>query len=435
MTIICGTDFSPAARDATHVAARLSCRLKEDLVLVHAVAPPPSDPLTELDLDPVRGAFADALEREAAEPRAKGLEVATLAEMGSPDEVIVRVARQRDANLIVLGAVGQRRGTHWLLGSVADHVARTTPVPLLLVRDAKRLEAWIESRETLRVLLATDLSPVSDFALDWLQTAFAPAGKADVLLVYVANPGVEAGRLHLGGPIPHHDLNPVADEVVRRELRERTGRLSLGGRVSHAVRVTFGHIGAEIANAAGESNADLVVVGAHQRGLLARATHESVARTVIQSASANVLLVPFHTADEKFRALEAPRIKTILAATDFSPCANRAVAWAMSIAPPGSKVVIFNATNGRVTSEQATEDLEHFEHPRSWPDNVEVSVVVRKDKDVARAIWGEAQRADADVIVVGAHGESGLRALVGNVTREVIALSTKPVLVVRDETT
>lgn len=433
MSIICGTDFSPAAREATEIAARLSCRLKEELVLVHAVAPQPSDPIT-VDLGPVRAAMAEALEHEAAGVRSKGLKVTTLAEMGSPDEVLVRIAKERDADLIVLGAVGQRRGTHWLLGSVADHVARTTPIPLLLVRDAERLQAWITANETLRVLLATDLSPVSDFALDWLQTNFQPAGKADVLLVYVANPGVEAGRLHLGGPISHRDLHPIADEVVRRELRKRSGRLNLGGSVSSAVRVTFGHIGAEIAGAADEAKADLVVIGAHQRGLLARATHESVARTVIQSASANVLCIPYHTVDEKFRALEAPPIRTILAATDFSPCGNRAVAWAMAIAPAGSKVIIFNAVDGRVASERASEDLSQFEHPRSWPDNVEVSVIVHNDGDVARTIWSEAQKADADVIVVGAHGESGLRAIVGSVARELIALSTKPVLVVRDDT-
>lgn len=428
MAIICGTDFSPAARDAVEVASKLSCRTKEELVLVHAVAPRPSDPITVVDLDRLRGTFAEALEHEAAELRTRGLEVTTHAEMGSPDEVIVRIARQRDADLIVLGAVGQRRGTHWLLGSVADHVARTTPVPLLLVRDAKRLQAWIQANETLRVLLATDLSPVSDFALEWLQSTFNSIGPCNVLLLHVANPGVEAGRLNLSGPISHRDLHPIADEVIRRELRKRAGRLALRGEVTPDVRVTFGHVAEEIVSAAAESSADLVVVGAHQRGLLARATHESIARSVVQSTGTNVLCVPFHTPDEKFRALEAPAVRTIVAATDFSACGNRAVAWAMGIAPAGSNVVIFHA------ADRATEDLTTFEHPRSWPDNVTVTVAVHNNGNVAKAIWTEAQRRDADIIVVGAHGQSGFRALLGSVARDLVALSTKPVLVVREET-
>jgi len=292
MTIICGTDFSAASHEALEVAARLSCRRKEDLVLVHVAAP-------QLDLDPVHGAIAEALEHEAATLREKGLRVRTHAEIGSPDEVIVRVARQRGADLIVLGAVGQRRGTHWLLGSVADHVARTTPIPLLLVRDGKPLHACMEGTGNLRIVVPTDLSPVSDSVLDSLQTAFAPAGKCDVLLVYVADSGVEAGRLHLGGPIQHRDLHPIADEVVRRELRDRTARVSLGCRVSHQVRDASGHAGAEIVNAADETSADLIVVATDPRGWLARATNESVAHTVIRSSTTNVLCVPAGAAGEK----------------------------------------------------------------------------------------------------------------------------------------
>ena len=98
MSIICGTDFSPAAREATDIAARLSCRLNEELVLVHAVAPQASDPIT-VDLGPVRAAMAEALESEAAGVRSKGLQVTTLAEMGSPDEVLLEPAPQPRCNV------------------------------------------------------------------------------------------------------------------------------------------------------------------------------------------------------------------------------------------------------------------------------------------------------------------------------------------------
>ena len=132
MTIVCGTDFSQPARDAVAVAAKLSCRLKQDLVLVHAVAPHAADPMG-FDFEPLRAAMAGALEHEAAEMRSAGLKVATRAVIGWPEEEIVQTAREAGADLIVMGALGRHQGLYWLIGSVAERVAQTTPVPLLLV--------------------------------------------------------------------------------------------------------------------------------------------------------------------------------------------------------------------------------------------------------------------------------------------------------------
>ncbi|OLL31129.1 universal stress protein UspA [Burkholderia sp. SRS-W-2-2016] len=47
---------------------------------------------------------------------------------------IVREAARWQADMIVMGTHGRRGVTRWLLGSVAERVARLTPVPLLLVQ-------------------------------------------------------------------------------------------------------------------------------------------------------------------------------------------------------------------------------------------------------------------------------------------------------------
>ena len=53
---------------------------------------------------------------------------------GTPAETLIAVAQQRGADLIVLGSHG-RRGLHRLfLGSIAEHVVRSAPVPVLVVR-------------------------------------------------------------------------------------------------------------------------------------------------------------------------------------------------------------------------------------------------------------------------------------------------------------
>ncbi len=431
MTVVCGTDFSDAAGDAVAIAAKLSRRTKQSLLLVHAVVPQPADPIAA-DLEPARAAMAEALGREAAALRKDGLEVSTRSVIGWADEVLTRAASETDADLIVLGAIGHRRGAHWLIGSVAENVAKTTSVPLLLVRDRRSLDDWFEGREVLRVVLATDFSPVSDFALEWLQK-LSTIGPSDTLLTYVANPAIESARMNISGPVSRRHLHPVVDEVLRRELREREKRLETGGQVRSAVKLSLDQPGRAIVETVEAENAGLVVVGAHQRRWIDRVWSGSVAQAVVHGAPANVVCVPFHTPDERFRALETPAIRTILAATDLSPCGNHAVAWAMGVAPHGSKVVVFNAATGPAEHARAAADLAKMNHPRSWPEDVVVETEIAEQTDVPKAICAAAQRCGADMIVVGAHGHSRLRTMLGSVARELLALSTKPVLVVRDQ--
>ncbi|HXJ78263.1 MAG TPA: universal stress protein [Candidatus Methylomirabilis sp.] len=58
------------------------------------------------------------------------VEVAT----GPPADTIVRVARERGADLIVMGTHGRTGLQHVLLGSVAEKVVRLAPCPVLTVR-------------------------------------------------------------------------------------------------------------------------------------------------------------------------------------------------------------------------------------------------------------------------------------------------------------
>ncbi len=67
--------------------------------------------------------------------RAKTLLRETLG--GPAADSIVRDARRQRADLIVLGTHGRRGLRRMVLGSDAEAVVRTSPVPVLLVRSAK----------------------------------------------------------------------------------------------------------------------------------------------------------------------------------------------------------------------------------------------------------------------------------------------------------
>jgi nucleotide-binding universal stress UspA family protein len=69
-------------------------------------------------------------ERQRLEPKSVMRQVAA----GSAAEAIVREAKKQRADLIVLGTHGRRGMTRLVMGSDAEEVVRTAPVPVLLVR-------------------------------------------------------------------------------------------------------------------------------------------------------------------------------------------------------------------------------------------------------------------------------------------------------------
>jgi nucleotide-binding universal stress UspA family protein len=64
----------------------------------------------------------------------RGLSVTTEVCRGDPFEEIVAHARDRGADLIVMGHVGRRPHTRVLLGSVAERVLEFAPCPVMIVK-------------------------------------------------------------------------------------------------------------------------------------------------------------------------------------------------------------------------------------------------------------------------------------------------------------
>jgi nucleotide-binding universal stress UspA family protein len=135
-----------------------------------------------------------------------------------------------------------------------------------------------------RILLATDLSPVTDPATDW---AFALARSNDAALLVVSV--IDPHDLRLPGGRAKGRVDQV------REARERAahGLVERGRNVG--VPVTFlvwtGDPGESIVAAAEAEEVDTVVVGAHGRGAIGRLLMGSVSEHVARHAPCPVLIV------------------------------------------------------------------------------------------------------------------------------------------------
>jgi nucleotide-binding universal stress UspA family protein len=138
-TVVVGTDGSPnaeaAVRRASEIAKGSGARLH--LVSAYPDALNYSEAITSsAKREPInlREVAESVLARAEREVEAEGVEVVTHAREGEPAHVIVEVAQEQNADLIVVGARGLTGFKRFLLGSVSSKLAHHAPCSLMIVR-------------------------------------------------------------------------------------------------------------------------------------------------------------------------------------------------------------------------------------------------------------------------------------------------------------
>jgi len=136
--IVVGTDGSPGAEAAVQKALEL---LHGSGATVHLVcAWHGQSALERIGLtarqEPtdLRGVAADVLARDERRFLEAGFTVEKHAREGDPAHVIIEVADEKDADLIVVGARGVSGLRRFMLGSVSSKLAHHAPSSVLIVR-------------------------------------------------------------------------------------------------------------------------------------------------------------------------------------------------------------------------------------------------------------------------------------------------------------
>jgi nucleotide-binding universal stress UspA family protein len=144
--ILIPTDFSPGAEPALNWARTLAELTGAKTILLHVfdfVTPALAGAMAEAGawvddkvIQQARDEANAAMARLApALPGAK-----TLVRDGVPRSVILEVAEEVHADIIVMGTHGLSGLAQVLLGSVADHVVRSSRIPVLTVRQKESTE-------------------------------------------------------------------------------------------------------------------------------------------------------------------------------------------------------------------------------------------------------------------------------------------------------
>lgn len=139
-TVVVATDGSDSVGRAVQIAIDLAARFD---AAVHALYVIDDD---EVGSSPeaVREDLRDVLDErgsqaledivDLAEERDDELDVTAEVREGRPADEIIEYARSIDAGVVVTGTRGRHGENRFLIGSVAERVVRTCPVPVLTVR-------------------------------------------------------------------------------------------------------------------------------------------------------------------------------------------------------------------------------------------------------------------------------------------------------------
>jgi universal stress protein A len=136
------SDFSSVSRAAFARAVELAKANRATLLVMHAVTlSPPTlggEYIPPQTWDRIEAATRAAAKKQigtlVAKARRAGVRAAGLIMAGSPYEVIVRAARSKRVDVLVLGTHGRTGLPRFFLGSVAARVLATAPCPVLTVR-------------------------------------------------------------------------------------------------------------------------------------------------------------------------------------------------------------------------------------------------------------------------------------------------------------
>ncbi|MCG3168910.1 MAG: hypothetical protein CALGDGBN_00420 [Pseudomonadales bacterium] len=274
--LLLATDLSPRCDRALDRAAQLAGEWGAELLALNVFAPASSP----------QGALAwiggddEQLLRETHRQLARNLrhvEVPLTVRVGrgrDPAALIRQVAVDAGAALVVTGVSRHETLGRFLLGSTVETLARSLPLPLLVVRNR------VHDRYR-RIVVATDFSTSSRHAL------------ATALALF---PGCEPTVFHVLA-LPMAGLTDVPDEAACRrveqgELADFVRAAGLPPDTRLATVVESGAVEATLARHVRERDVDLVVLGSHGLGGILGILVGSTAARLLEWLPCDTLLVP-----------------------------------------------------------------------------------------------------------------------------------------------
>jgi nucleotide-binding universal stress UspA family protein len=275
--IVAAVDESEPARHAAERAAQLAAHEDAELVLLHLYETLSGEATTILTATTV-----DEESRRSAERAMKAL-TESLELKGARSVVrtaqdipgaISAFARDEDADLVVVGTIGRTGVARFLMGSVAENVARRAECPVWVERRAGPVLRDVE-----RVVVCTDLSEMSEAGIALASDLAKDLGVA-VEIVHALEERYRALSIETQRRLTAEVEKKLA-RLAGKHFEERPPRLTVteGANIVDAITAH-----------ATRTSTDLLVLATHGRTGMSRVLMGSVAERVMRFAPCSVLV-------------------------------------------------------------------------------------------------------------------------------------------------
>jgi nucleotide-binding universal stress UspA family protein len=262
-SVVCAVDFSEASRGALRYAAALAEHFQGDLTVVTV-----DHPLLVEAADAARGKGWLTSQSEEhlhaflkttfphRSPQLAGLHI--VVRTGQPAPEILRTARDRHADLIVMSSHGATGFRRLVFGSTTARLLRQTTLPVLV---SPATDPGPDHLEDLRRTIHTILVPVDMSASSHSQviiaTGLAAAFDAAILLAHVLEP--------IGSPFTDDSYLAPVERRRRADARETLAELkaAIPLRLRPEIIVSCGDPSHEIAAIAQQRGVGAIVMGMH----------------------------------------------------------------------------------------------------------------------------------------------------------------------------
>lgn len=281
-TIILAVDFLESSRLALDYAIGFALKYSATLLMVHAIELP--QPAKEAEMLGHKRSMSridaiDRLDALAAGVRRVGVRVETCTVDGEPCKVLVKVARDQGADLLVLGTHGVHRGLgHLLLGSNVEKLLMSSPCATLTI--GRHVLSGVDVR-----LRFDEVLYVSDFSAEAKSEALIALllGRDFGAPIDVCQMLPEAA---MGDPMLQERLSWEYSEALRKILPEAEHYW-----ITPTFHLTNGTMVDQVLQRAFSNHAGIIVLGIRSEALLARHLHTSFAYKLLANAPCPILTV------------------------------------------------------------------------------------------------------------------------------------------------
>jgi len=279
--ILWTTDFSDEAQEALLYANTFAEVFKAKIIALHVV--PDFSPALYNTSFVVRGELTkrvDFLKREAKKrlekiKETKEIPFKVIVKEGSPSKKIIETAEEEKADLIAIGKRGLSAIEKLFIGSVANHILRQSPIPILITKKRKT------KHQVKKILVPTDFSPQEEMEREYAWK-LASTFDANLTLLHV----LELHDYEFSPKVLDEMFEAVLKRLKKRKKREKED-IKVEEEVYRAINASIG-----VVDFAETHNFDLIVMSTYVQSKLERFFLGSTAEKVISYTNIPVFAIP-----------------------------------------------------------------------------------------------------------------------------------------------